>query len=108
MATKKGRLRAVKDRFPSRNLDKCHTIVEELAALECPSRLTPDDYEAVICILEKHGATRGDFTMLDEKPGYFGYEYPVTLADGTRVMREWHWKLRQTRNNENRLFEVLL
>lgn len=77
--------------------------------LPCDSRLTAEQQESVVGILEEHGATRSDFTMLDERPGYFGYEQPVTLADGTHEMREWHWKLRQTRNTPgNRLFEVLL
>lgn len=45
------------------------------------------------------GAPYRVFRFLDEKPGQFGYE-----VNG----KEWHWKLRRTRNSrESGLFDVL-
>jgi len=104
MSTPRGRLWTANDRARSHaDLDRCWKVVRALASLPCDSRLTEKQQTMVVHIVEREGCTRSDFTMLDEKPGHFGYSIDV---DGTPT--EWHWKLRQTRNTPgNRLFEVL-
>lgn len=52
----------------------------------------------VIEVLDRHRVTMAQFRELDEHPGHWAYKD----AEG----REWHWKLRRTRNNpNNNLFE---
>lgn len=61
-------------------------------------QLTQQGADDVLTLVRNCRLSRGDFWELDSKPGKRGYE-----IDG----REWHWKLRQVRNRDNRLFEVL-
>lgn len=80
--------------------DRQRTIVEQLADLEVHDQLTDKEKTEVINILKKNRATVTDFTTLDGKPGYWGYH-----VNG----KEWHWKLRQTRNSKAaQLFEALI
>jgi hypothetical protein len=62
--------------------------------------LSPEEKEKVLDLLRKHKITSQDFIYLYEKPGYWGYTVSKT---GTG----WHWKLRQVRNTDQRIFDVL-
>jgi len=71
---------------------QAYDVVPRLAALEITTK--PDSHMMDDASMEKvleimDGLPRAVFTVLDEKPGYFGYKY-----DG----QEWHFKLRQVRN----------
>lgn len=77
---------------------KMREVVEGLVELETEKQLTTEDQEAVIAIVDKAGINGREFIYLDEKPGAFGYRED----EGG-----WHWKLRQTRNRNRGLFEVL-
>jgi hypothetical protein len=70
----------------------CYEVVPKLAELKVTTpegshKMDAASMEAVLTIMD--GLPRAVFTMLDEKPGTFGYEW-----DG----EEWHYKLRQVRN----------
>jgi hypothetical protein len=74
-------------------------VVERLAHLEVDSSLTDEHKQEVIDVLVQEGCDYYDFQDLDEKPGRFGYK-----VDG----KEWHYKLRQVRNDPSaKLFERL-
>lgn len=78
-------------------IDTCYDVVERLVELEVTEK--PDSYRLDDASLEKVLGIITDvppelrqdvFWELDEKPGTFGFKW-----DG----KEWHYKLRQLRNN---------
>lgn len=75
----------------------CWLTVERLQAID-PELSGEDLYEAVAQVMEKVPVRDrvAVFLELDEKPGHFpGYSsYSVDKGE-----REWHWKLRRTRNS---------
>ena len=75
-------------------------IVADLTALAVSVKgtLSDADHTAVVAIFAKHKGDGDDFRALDEKPTSYG---PCSFSNG------WHWKLRQTRKNSDRLFAYL-
>lgn len=77
-------------------------LVDKLVAVKADSYLGEEQREEVVSVLREearsNGFTRADFTVLDEKPGLFGYRED----EGG-----WHWKLQQTRNRSRELFKGL-
>lgn len=71
--------------------DEATKVIEKLQAIE--------DYDEAQVLEVIHGIGYDIFQVLDEKPGYFGYDY--------RSNGEWHWKLRRARNSAPTFFEVI-
>ena len=73
-------------------------VIDYLRALDVVERVSPqqgDEIGAFIC--ERGGYTL--FRLLDERPGQFDENYAIG---------NWHWKLRQARNDgRNHFFEFL-
>jgi hypothetical protein len=86
--------------------DRCRSFINDLAAMETAGdRLTDAEKETVLDKIVWFALTVDDFWKLDEKPGYFGYKVEVDRAE-----KEWHWKLRQVRNDKEfgrRMFDLL-
>lgn len=88
-------------------------LVEALARMDITGtdgKLNDADIETVLQIVQDCRLTLTDFWDLDNRPaaygnGSYGLGYSVVI-DGKP--REWHWKLRQVRNRQNRLFDVLI
>jgi hypothetical protein len=84
----------------SRIIETCYEVVEKLAELKVTERgpdthlLSDESLSAVLTIMDEvpGDIVRDVFWMMDEKPGTFGYDW-----DG----QEWHFKLRQLRNNQD-------
>lgn len=81
---------------------RCITFAQALALVPCSDVLQPTERDAVLEMVRQHRITSADFMVLDEKPGQFGYDLG-NKNGGTG----WHWKLRQVRNTDERLFDVL-
>lgn len=82
------------------DFDRLDRTVERLQALPVEGKLTQDQKREVIQILLDEGVTLADFMFLDEKPGTWGYN--------PNDKGEWHYKLRQVRNDRDApLFKAL-
>ncbi len=57
--------------------------------------MSQDDKKKILGMIQRHGITLTEFRVLDGKPGRF-------------TESNWHWKLRQVRNDPRiSLFEIL-
>lgn len=78
-------------------------VALEPAVLEPYSRISNFQGEFIASLFE------GDFTLfaeLDERPGAYTSPYYHGI-DGHHRYNDWHWKLRQARNNCPRFFDIL-
>lgn len=74
-------------------------IVHKLCDLEVKDGKVTTDTAAEIGRMFKGVRDKGGvFRYLDEKPGSYGYNIGG---------KEWHWKLRQARNNHPIFFDIL-
>jgi hypothetical protein len=86
--------------------ERQHRFVRTLLFLDTEPMLTPDDVAAVLDLVACYHLTRYDFKRIDEQP----YNYSNTGTYAIEVggeNREWHYKLRQVRNRNTRLFDIL-
>lgn len=78
---------------------KLTRVIEALLVVRCDEHLSEEQQKAVLGVLDSEGVGATEFTILDSKPGLFGYRE----REGG-----WHWKLRQVRNKRDTdLFKVL-
>lgn len=83
------------------DIERCELVAGKLSRIRCDEsvNLTDLDCQKVLKVIRSLKVTVDDFTFLDEKPGWIGYKIKG---------REWHWKLRQTRNRLTKgLFDIL-
>ena len=73
-------------------------VIGYLRELEVADSVSPEQGDAIALVINAHGG-RSLFVELDERPGQFDHGY----ASG-----DWHWKMRQARNDRrNRFFDLI-
>jgi hypothetical protein len=81
--------------------ERCARFVRAIAAFPCDTTLTADQDSYIIHLLGAFHLTKFDFKRVDEHPSEFEVFGEFDRSD-------WHWKLRQVRNNpSNNLYDVL-